>query len=464
MFTSATYQERRKVLRTSFTTGLLLFPGADETPLNYPANGYHFRQESSFLYYWGLDEPGLVALIDIDAGTETLFGTERDLDDEIWMGPCAPLRERAAKAGISVVRPRSELAAIMVAAQKARRRVHYLPQHRAEARLFIEEHLGILASAAGHHASVELIKAVVAQRSLKSADEVAEIEQAIAVSREMYQLAMRMTASGLVEQQIVGAVEGLALGYGAHTSFPTIFSVRGETLHNHDHSGIMRDGQLALLDSGVESPLHYASDITRAFPVSGKFDARQKAVYEIVLAAQEKAISLIKPGTLFRDIHLATARSIAEGLVGLGLLRGDPKAIVDAGAHALFFPHGLGHMLGLDVHDMEGLGENFVGYNAEVTRSTQFGLAFLRMARRLEPGHVVTVEPGLYFIPALIKTWRGEKRHADFIDYDKAESFIGFGGVRIEDDVLVTGDGHRVLGPAIPKTVAEIEAACTSGQ
>ena len=463
MFRPATYQERRRVLRSRFSSGLLLFPGSDETPLNYSANGYYFRQDSSFLYYWGLDEPGLVALIDIDAGTETLFGTERDLDDEIWMGPCPPLAERAARAGIGNVRPRSELAAVMTAAQKARRHTHFLPQYRAEARLFIEEHLGILASAVGHHASNDLIRAVVAQRSIKTDEEVAEIEKAIAVSREMYQLAMRMTAPGLIEQQIVGAVEGLALARGARTSFPTIFSVRGETLHNHDHSGAMGEGQLALLDSGVESPLHYASDITRAFPVSGRFDARQKAVYEIVVAAQEKAISLIAPGVPYRDIHLAAARVMAEGLIGLGLLRGDPAKIVEAGAHALFFPHGLGHMLGLDVHDMEGLGENFVGYDAEFSRSSQFGLAFLRMGRRLEPGHVVTVEPGLYFIPALIKVWRAEQRHIEFIDYAKAESFIGFGGVRIEDDVAVTRDGRRVLGPPIPKTVAEVEAACTSG-
>lgn len=459
MFAPTTYQERRAKLRSSFTSGLLFFPGADDVPLNYPANGYYFRQESSFLYYWGLDEPGLVGLIDLDAGTETLFGDERDLGDEIWMGPCRPLSERAAGAGITTVRPRSDLAAVMIAAQKARRRVHYLPQHRAEAKLFIEEHLGIIASASTHHASVDLIKAVVAQRSRKTAEEVAEIEKAIAVSKEMYQLAMRMTGPGLVEQQIVGAVEGLALARGSRTSFPTIFSVKGETLHNHDHSGIMREGQLALLDSGVESPLHYASDITRTFPVSGRFDPRQKAVYETVLAAQAKAISLIQPGTLFRDIHLAAARVIAEGLSGLGLLKGDPAAIVEAGAHALFFPHGLGHMLGLDVHDMEGLGENFVGYDAEVNRSSQFGFAFLRMARRLDPGHVVTVEPGVYFIPALIETWSKENKHSEFIDYDKARSFIGFGGIRIEDDILVTDNGHRVLGPAIPKTVAEIEEA-----
>ena len=416
MFGSRTYQERRRALRLAFTNGLLLFPGACEAPMNYAANWYPFRQDSSFLYFWGLSEPGLFALIDVDSGAEILFGDEPTLDDEIWMGSRPSLTERAAQIGVATIKPRAELALVLGTAIRERRRLHFLPQHRAENRLFLEDLLGIRAESVGAHASPELIKAIVSLRSKKTDEEVAEIEKALSISSEMYRMALERTKPGIVEQEIVGAVEGLASARGARTSFPTIFSIHGETLHNHEHSVKMEDGQLVLFDSGIESPRYYASDVTRTFPVSGRFDERQKRVYEIVLTAQEKAISLMKPGVFFRDIHLESALVIAEGLVRLGLLRGDPRDLVESGAHALFYPHGLGHMLGLDVHDMEGLGEQFVGYDAEIQRSKQFGLAFLRMARRLEPGHVVTVEPGIYFIPALIRAWKTEKRFSGQVD------------------------------------------------
>jgi len=459
MFSSDTYVQRRRLLRSRFDRGLLIFPGDREVSMNYRANTHPFRQDSSFLYYWGLDEPGLFAVIDLEAGREIVFGDDRGLDDEIWMGPTAPLSEKAARAGVTETAPFAALAGFLAEALKARRPIRFLPQHRLETRLLLQHHLGIDPGFADAWASPEFIRAVVDQRLFKSAEETAEIESALDLSRIMYQTALQRLKPGLYERDIAGAVEGAVLAAGSHVSFPVICSVRGETLHNHDHSNRLQAGDLLLLDSGAESPRHYASDITRTFPVSGRFDPLQRQVYEIVLQAQTTAIALMKPGVPFRDVHLAAARTIAEGLTGMGLMRGDPAAAVAAGAHALFFPHGLGHALGLDVHDMEGLGEAFVGYDAEFTRSDQFGLAYLRFARRLQPGHVLTVEPGIYFIPALIDTWKAEKKHLSFIDYAAVARFKGFGGIRIEDDVLITETGHRVLGPAIPKTVAEVEAA-----
>ncbi|HNW33937.1 MAG TPA: aminopeptidase P family protein, partial [Candidatus Ozemobacteraceae bacterium] len=415
--------------------------------------------DSSFLYYWGLDEPGLFAIIDLDLGREIIFGDDRTLDDEIWMGPCVSLSERAAEAGVTEREPAASLDGYLASALCAHRPIRFLPQYLADTNLRLQHHLGIEPRSLNQYASEEFIRAVVAQRLIKSEAEVAEIESALEVSSDMYATALRLIRPEMVEQELVGAVEGAVLAAGSRTSFPTILSVRGETLHNHCHANRMRAGDLLLIDSGAESPLHYASDITRTVPVSGRFEPRQKEIYEIVLAAQMKAIELMQPGVSFRDIHLGAATVIAEGLTGLGLMRGDPAAAVAAGAHALFFPHGLGHALGLDVHDMEGLGEKFVGYDGEFMRSDVFGLAYLRFAKRLQPGHVLTVEPGIYFIPSLIAAWKKERKHSRFIDYAAVERYGGFGGIRIEDDVLVTPDGHRVLGPAIPKTVSEIEAA-----
>jgi len=305
-----------------------------------------------------------------------------------------------------------------------------------------------------------LIKAVVAQRSLKSDEEVVEIEKALDISHEMYQLAMQNTKVGKYEKEVAGAVEGLVLSRGSQISFPIIFTIHGEVLHGHSHENLMKAGDLLVLDSGAESPLHYASDITRTFPASGKFTPLQKDIYQIVLAANLGAIEKMSPGISFKEVHLHAAKIIAENLIQLGFMKGNPDDAVAAGAHALFFPHGLGHQLGLDVHDMEALGENFVGYDETVKRSDQFGLAYLRFAKILEPGLVLTVEPGIYFMPELIAQWKAQHKHADFINYNKAEKTIGFGGIRVEDDVLVTKNGFRVLGKPIAKTVAEVEEWC----
>ncbi len=460
MFNAEIYKKRRDSLKKKMKNGVLLFPGNDESPMNYPANPFHFRQDSTFLYYWGLDEPGLAAVIDLDNDTEILFGYDFTIDDIIWMGPQPSLNKRAGKAGVRKSFPSAELNEFLNDCLKKDRKVHYLPQYRSDNIVKIENLLGIHPRFVNNYVSEPFIKAVVAQRSIKSSEEITEIEKALEISWEMHTYAMKHTAPGKSEQEIAGAVEGIALRKGWGLAFPIIFSINGQTLHNHFHDNIMKKGQLAVNDSGAESLSHYASDLTRTIPVSGKFTDRQKAIYEIVLKAQLSAIDVMKPGKKFREVHLLACEVIAQGLMDLGIMKGNAKEAVKAGAHALFMPHGLGHMMGLDVHDMENLGEEYVGYDEKTRRSDQFGLAYLRMAKALEAGHVMTVEPGIYFIPELIDLWQSEKKHAAFIDYDKVKSFRDLGGIRIEDDVLVTKDGYRVLGKPVPKTVPDVEDAC----
>jgi Xaa-Pro aminopeptidase len=335
--------------------------------------------------------------------------------------------------------------------------VHFLPPYRPEAKARLSRLLGISPGNLKAKSSPDLIRAVVSQRIIKSALEVREIEKALAVSRRMYLTAMKMIKPGILEQEVAGRMDGLALAGGAGTAFPTILTVNGQILHNHDHSHVMRKGRLVVVDSGAESKSHYASDITRTLPVSGKFTTRQREVYEIVLAAQETAIAAMKPGVMYRDVHLKAARLMASGLKEIGLMKGDPAEAVAAGAQALFFPHGLGHSLGLDVHDMENLGENYVGYDDKTKRSEQFGLAYLRFALELRPGQVMTVEPGIYFIPALVAQWKKAKKNTGFVNFIKVETYLDFGGIRIEDNILITSGGRRVLGDPIPKKVKDIE-------
>ena len=460
MFKAETYVRRRRLLKKAVGSGLMIFLANEESPMNYPANTYRYRQDSSFLYFFGLASPGLAAILDADEGTETLYGDDIGIEDIIWMGHLPKLRDRAREAGLRRVEPRAAFEEAVRRALAAGRTVHYLPPYRHDNKLALSELLGVPVRELRAGASAALIKAAVDQRILKSDEEVLEIETAVAVSREMYLAAMRLAKPGRYEYQVAGAMEGIALAYGMHLAFPPIVTVNGQTLHMHDHGNRLAKGRMLVMDCGAEADSGYASDITRTVPVGGRFSARQKDVYGIVLAGQTAAVAAMKPGINFKDIHLRTARVMADGLRDLGLMKGDMGEAVAAGAHALFFPHGLGHNLGLDVHDMEDYGENNVGYGEKVGRSDQFGLAYLRMARVLRPGHVTTVEPGIYFIPALYALWRKEKRHRAFIAYDAVEKFLDFGGVRLEDDVLVTKTGRRVLGPPIPKTVAEIERAC----
>ena len=457
MFKEKVYVERRKRLREQVGSGIILLLGNEESPMNYPDNQYPFRQDSCFLYFFGLDFPGLAAIIDVDEGKEIVFGNDLTVDDIIWMGPQPSLREKCAKAGISETASLDKLPITLNRAVDQHRKIHFLPQYRPEDILKIQQMLGVAPSEIKSRSSEILIKAVVAQRSIKTEDEIVEIEDAIDISYEMQTLAMKMSKPGIYEREIVGAMEGLVLSKGCRLSFPTILTIDGQTLHNHYYGNQMKEGDIAVNDSGAESLLHYASDITRTVPISGKFTDRQKEIYTIVLNAQEKAIEAVKPGVEFRNVHLLAYTTLASGLKELGLMKGDTHEAVAAGAVTLFFQCGLGHMMGLDTHDMEDIGEDYVGYTYTIKRNPAFGWKSLRLGRELKAGFVITVEPGLYFIPELIDRWKTEKKCSDFINYDMVEKYKDFGGIRIEDDVLVTENGHRILGKKIPKTIDEVE-------
>jgi Xaa-Pro aminopeptidase len=457
MFNKSIYQNRRNKLKEKVKSGVILIPGNIDVPMNYPSNTYHFRQDSSFLYFFGLDQQKLIGVVDIDNDKEYIFGNDVSIDDIIWMGPQPQMKERAEKVNIKNTAPYNDIFEFIKKAQESKRQIHFLPQYRAENKLLLEKLLGIRVEEQPKNVSAELIKAVVELRSVKGPEEIEELDKVMETAYKMHTTAMKMAKPGIYEREISGVVEGIALANGGMLSFPIILTVNGETLHNHYHGNKLQEGQMLLVDTGAESELHYASDHTRTFPVSGKFTTKQKDIYNIVLRSQLRAIDAIKPGISFKSIHLLAMEEIANGLRDLELMKGDMKAAVEKGAHALFMPHGLGHMMGLDVHDMEDLGENFVGYDDEVKRADQFGTAFLRLGKKLKPGYVVTVEPGIYFIPALIDKWEKEGLHKEHINYDKVRKFIGFGGIRIEDDILVTDDGCRVLGKPIPKTVEEIE-------
>jgi Xaa-Pro aminopeptidase len=458
MFPKDIYANRRNQLRTSLKEGIAIILGNEESAMNAVANPYKFRQDSSFLYFFGLDMPHMVGIVDVDTGEDIIFANDVDIDDIIWMGPQPTISELAKKVAVEKTAPYSSLLDYFKKNIQQGRKIHFLTPYRHEHYLFYQEMLGINVSVIKDYVSEELVKAVVALRSVKDRYEIEDMVKAIETGYEMHTLAMKMCKPGIVEREIAGAIEGVALSHDGMVSFPVILSQHGETLHNHYHGNVLEKGRLMLTDAGAETPMHYASDFTRTVPVGGKFSTQQKEIYEIVLKANLKAIDMTAPGVYYRDVHLAACKTIAEGLKEVGLMKGDMDEAVRQGAHALFMPHGLGHMLGLDVHDMENLGEDYVGYDETVLRSDQFGLAYLRLAKKLQPGYVLTDEPGIYFIPELIDLWKGENKFTDFINYDKLEGYRTFGGIRIEDDILVTDTGCEVMGKAIPKTVAEIEA------
>ena len=461
MFTNDVYLKRREALRKKMKSGVALFIGNSEAPMNYPANTYHFRQDSDFLYFFGLDLPGFAGLMDLDSGKDRIFGNDVDMDDIIWMGPQPTVKDLALKCGITATAPMAGLEGTIRELLSKKRKVHFLPPYRGETKMILGSLLKENPCQMKTLASGDLIKAVISLRSIKENVEIEEIEKAVDIAYEMHVTAMKMCKPGIREQEIFGTIEGIALAKGGGTSFPVILSVNGQTLHNHSHGNILKRGRMMVTDAGAETNMHYASDITRTTPVGGKFSQRQKDIYEIVLKANTEAIKTIRPGLSNRDVHLKACKIIASEMKELGLMKGDVDAAVAAGAHALFMPHGLGHMMGLDVHDMEALGENSVGYNEEVKRSDQFGLAFLRFALPYKPGHVLTVEPGCYFIPELIEKWRSEGKFREFINYSKLENYMSIGGIRIEDNIVVTEKGNKVLGKPIPKTVKEIESICT---
>jgi Xaa-Pro aminopeptidase len=399
MFAAEIYTQRRAKLMLEVGEGLILLLGNEHSPMNYTDNVYSFRQDSSFLYFTGLDHPGLAAVFDAQSGQTTLFGKDPTLDDIIWTGPQSTLAEMVQAAGLEHWQDFSTLADTLKQAQQSGRNIHFLPPYRGENKIRLYQFLGLPFEAQKNAASTALIRAVIRQRSHKQSNEIAEMELAIKTSRAMYLAVMKQCKPGMTEAQLVGVASGIAQASGGAQAYPIILTNQGQVLHNHHYTHTLKAGEMVLADMGAASPRHYASDFTRTFPVAGQFSSQQKEIYQIVLDAQEKAISLLRPGLRHLDVHLEAAKTIVEGLKTLGLMRGDTQEAVALGAHALFFPHGLGHMIGLDVHDMEDLGEDLVGYDEDVHRSTQFGLKSLRLAKELEAGFVITVEPGVYFIP-----------------------------------------------------------------
>ena len=458
MFSAKTYTARRHELRTKIGSGIILLPGNSLSPNNYPNNAYYFRQDSSFRYYFGLNVPSVVGVIDADTGEEALYGDDFTVEDIIWTGPQPTLREMGAGAGVTATFPMAELEKRLRRAISLGRRVHYLPPYRGETKLQLSALLGIKPALLHDYKSVDLMFAVAEMREKKSAEEVEEMERAFRIGYEMHTTAMRMCRPGVVERQIAGAIEGVAKSQGQGVSFPSIVSQHGETLHNLNADGVLEEGRLLLCDAGGETVEGYCSDHTRTYPVSGRFTQKQKDVYDIVLAANDRTFSLAGPDSYYYRMHNEASLVIAEGLKSLGLMRGDMQDAVTVGAQALFMPHGLGHQMGLDVHDMENIGEKYVGYDEQTLRSATPGLSSLRMGKRLREGMVITVEPGIYFIPALIEKWEREGLGGGFIDFAKVREYLDFGGIRIEDDMLITSFGNRLLGGNRPPvTTAQIE-------
>ncbi|MEI6748132.1 MAG: aminopeptidase P family protein [Bacteroidales bacterium] len=457
MFAPEVYTNRRNALRHELKSGIAFFPGNSEAAYNYPANTYTFRQDSNFSYFFGLAHPDFTGVVDLENDIDYIFGNELDIEDIIWMGPQPGIREQAAQVGVINTASLAELSIFMSNIIRMGRQVHFVMPYRAETLLQMSGLLGINHSRISNYVSLPLIKAIVKLRSVKDKLEIAEIEKAVDVAYLMFTEGMKMAHPGIKEQEIVGRMEGITISHGRPVSFPIILSINGQILHNHNHGNILKEGRMLVIDAGAETELNYVSDITRTVPVGGKFSQRQREIYEIVLNANLKSIAATKPGVFYKECHTVACETIAEGLKALGLMHGDVKEAVAQGAHALFLPHGLGHMLGMDVHDMEGLGQINVGYDNEIQPSKQFGTAYLRMGRRLQSGFVVTNEPGIYFIPELIDIWKKENKFPEFINYAKVEEYRDFGGIRIEDDILVTETGCRVLGKPIPKTVEEIE-------
>jgi Xaa-Pro aminopeptidase len=459
MFSSRTYLERRDRLRASLreTRGLLLFLGNEEAPMNYGDNWYPFRQDSTFLYFLGVDQPGFMGVLDLDDGETTLYGDDLSLDSIVWTGPQPTVAELGLLAGINRSGSLARLTEVLAAARAQGRPIHFLPPYRPENRLRLFEILGVPPDHQAAQASLEFIRGVIALRVIKSPEEVAELEKAVETSVQMHLAGIRMARPGLKESAIAARVTEIALAAGGGLSFPVIATVHGETLHNHAHGNTLEPGQLFLLDCGAEAASHYAGDLTSTFPVGPRFTDRQREIYDIVMQAHLAAVDALRPGVAFRSVHRLACRRLADGLKALGLMKGDLDEAVEAGAHALFFPCGLGHMLGLDVHDMEDLGEAWVGHEGQ-PKSAQFGLKSLRLARELQPGFTFTVEPGIYFIRELMDRWEAEGQFRDFIDYPKLRSYRDFGGIRIEENFLMTGQGARLLGPRKPRTADEVEA------
>jgi Xaa-Pro aminopeptidase len=454
MFAPEIYEERRRRLRERIKTGLLLFLGNDESPMNSPGITHPFRQDSTFLYFTGVDHPGFSMLMDLDQDTTTLFADDPSLNAIIWGSMSHSVAEFASSAGIVHAAPAAKLVDRLQKAQG--RPIHFLPPYRSENKLKLFLMLGFHPEHQTLSASVEFIRAVAEQRAIKTEAEIAEIERAMDISVDMHIAATRMAKPGMKESEIVARVTEIALASGGDLSHPIVATTHGEIIHNPCHSVVLENNRMFLLNAGAETAGHYAGDLTSAFPVNRTFSSRQREVYQIVLNALQEAALSLKPGIWFQDAHLMACKILTEGLNNLGLMKGDVDEAMAQGAHALFFPHGLGHMVGLDFQDMEDLGDEWVGHEGR-PRSTQFGLHSLRLAREVKPGFVFTIEPGLYFIPELMDRWQAEKKFTAFIDYPRLEPYRDFGGIRIGETHVMQEHGARRLGKPMPRIPSEIE-------
>lgn len=455
MFSKETYVARRAKLKQAVGSGLLLFLGNDESGMNYADNAYHFRQDSTFLYFFGLPYAGLSAIMDIDNDKEIIFGDELTIDAIVWMGIQPTLKEKSEACGIQEVRPFKEIEMYLKNAQQKGQEIHYLPTYRAEHQIKLFQWLGVVPGA--ERPSLPFIMGVVNQRIYKSEEEIVEIEKACQVTADMHLAAMHTVRPGIRESDVAAVVAEVALAHNYELAFPTIATINGQTLHNHDHSHPIKSGDMLLLDAGAETEMGYAGDMSSTIPADPKFTTRQKEIFDIQVAAHETAVAALRPGVPFVDVYELSCKVIMEGLKDLGFVKGDPMEAVKAGAHAMFMPCGLGHMMGLDVHDMENLGETYVGYNGK-PKSTQFGRKSLRLGRELEPGFVLTIEPGVYFIPELMDLWKSQGKFTEFINYDKLFTYKDFSGIRNEEDYLITADGARLLGKKTPLHAEDIEA------
>lgn len=456
MFDKTIYQERRKILKGKVDKGLILLFGNEESPMNYTDNTYHFRQDSTFLYYFGIQRPELVALIDIDNDREIIFGEEYTVEDYVWRGPQPTIADLAGNCGVTDVRAPGKLKQLLDQAKNLGQMIHFLPLYRPENMIKLQAIAGISPEEVAGKCSINLIKAVVNQRELKSSEEIAELEAAVNVSVDMHVAAMKFIKPGMTEAQVAAEIHKIALAAGGNISFPIIATIDGQTLHNHYHGNTIREGDLFLIDAGYESPMGYAGDLSSTVPVSRKFTSVQKDIYQLTLDAHQASINALGLDIPFKKVHIAACITIFDGLKSMGLTRGNTDDAVESGAHGLFFPCGTGHMMGLDVYDMEDLGEVWVGYDGN-PKSTQFGLKSLRLAKPLQPGHVVTIEPGIYFIPELMDLWRSQNNFDEFINWEKVGQYRFFGGIRNEEDFVMTESGARLLGKPKPKSIQEVE-------
>lgn len=457
MFNSETYIQRQKGLLKKVNSGIIVLPGNEESPMNYADNPYRFRQDSTFLYYFGIARPGLMALLDVDNGKISLYGDDYTVEDFVWMGKQPNIKEQASLCGVRQTGSIKDLYDHIRQAKKHKRIIQFLPQYRSRNILKLMDMTGLSAQVIKEEPSAELIHAVVSQRNYKTTEEILEIEKGVDTTVEMHIAAMKILKPGMKELDVVVEIEKIARAGGGDISFPTIATINGQTLHNHYHGNTMKDGQLFLLDCGAETSMGYAGDLSSTFPVSQTFSSLQKDIYSLVLKSHYACVDNLKPGVTYKEVHRAACLTIAEGLKSMGLMKGDTESAVENGAHALFFPCGSGHMMGLDIHDMENLGEEIVGYGGE-PKSTQFGLKSLRLGRELETGFVLTVEPGIYFIPELIDQWRSQNKCTDYLNYDAIDKLRNFGGIRNEENYLITMDGKRLLGnKKKPMLIEEVE-------